>query len=115
MAARKTKTDDAAPEAEKKAKTPRAPLRDAPESGQTKRAARKASARAREPTRDEIIEDYREIYQRCMEGEAKSFDARGAANALEQISKLLGIVSPKDAEDGEIRLSLSEEADAFAQ
>ncbi len=123
----KKKTDDAAPEAEEKAK-----------------AARKTSARAREPTaaeaakepstaeaparktgteekaagemtRDELVARYETIYDRCMNDDPKSFDARGAANALEQIGKLLGLAAPRDAEDGGVLLTLSEEADALAQ
>ena len=67
-------------------------------------------------TRDDIIGRYLEIYRRCMTEDPKSFDARGAAHALEQISKLLGLtVSAKDTDGNEIVLTLSEEADAFGQ
>ena len=67
-------------------------------------------------TRDDIIHRYLEIYRRCMTDDPKSFDARGAAHALEQISKLLGLtVSAKDTDGNEIVLTLSEEADALGQ
>lgn len=67
-------------------------------------------------TREDIIGRYLEIYRRCMTDDPKSFDARGAAHALEQISKLLGLtVSAKDTDGNEIVLTLSEEADAFGQ
>ena len=67
-------------------------------------------------TREDIIRRYLDIYRRCMTEDPKSFDARGAASALEQISKLLGLtVSAKDTEGNEIVLTLSEEADALGQ
>ena len=70
----------------------------------------------RDLTRDDIIRRYLDIYRRCMTEDPKSFDARGAAHALEQISKILGLtVSAKDTEGNEIVLKLSEEADAFGE
>ena len=67
-------------------------------------------------TREDIIRRYLDIYRRCMTEDPKSFDARGAAHALEQISKILGLtVSAKDTEGNEIVLKLSEEADAFGE
>ena len=84
-----------------------------------KRTAAKAKAAEdaeRDLTRDDIIGRYLEIYRRCMTDDPKSFDARGAAHALEQISKLLGLtVSAKDTEGHEIVLTLSEEADVLGQ
>ena len=70
----------------------------------------------RDLTREDIIGRYLEIYRRCMTDDPKSFDARGAAHALEQISKLLGLtVSAKDTDGNEIVLTLSEEANALGQ
>ena len=67
-------------------------------------------------TRDDIIRRSLDIYRRCMAEAQTSFDARGAAHALEQISKLLGLtVSAKDTDGNEIVLTLSEEADALGQ
>lgn len=81
----------------------------------TEKAARAASDE-QDMTRDGIIHRYLDIYRRCMTEDPKSFDARGAAHALEQISKLLGLtVSAKDTDGNEIVLTLSEEADALGQ
>ena len=85
-------------------------------SGQTAAKAKKAEDAERDLTRDDIIRRYLEIYRRCMTDDPKSFDARGAAHALEQISKLLGLtVSAKDTDGNEIVLTLSEEANALGQ
>ena len=88
--------------------------------GQVKRARRTKTAEKTEEERDltryDIIRRYLEIYRRCMTEDPKSFDARGAAHALEQISKLLGLtVSAKDTDGNEIVLTLSEEADVLGQ
>ena len=87
------------------------------ESGTRTAAKAKAAEDAeRDLTRDDIIGRYLEIYRRCMTDDPKSFDARGAAHALEQISKLLGLtVSAKDTDGNEIVLTLSEEADVLGQ
>ena len=115
MAAKTEKTEKAAKvekaeKAEKAAKAAR--------TGKAKKT-KKAEKPAREEqdlTRDDIIGRYLEIYRRCMTEDPKSFDARGAAHALEQISKLLGLtVSAKDTDGNEIVLTLSEEADALGQ
>lgn len=67
-------------------------------------------------TRCGIIHRYLEIYRRCMAEDPKAFDARGAAHALEQIGKLLGLtVSAKDTDGNEIVLTLSGEANALGQ
>ena len=86
------------------------------EGGEPAADKKKEPAGERDLTRDDIIRRYLDIYRRCMTEDPKSFDARGAANALEQISKLLGLtVSAKDTEGNEIVLKLSEEADALGQ
>lgn len=139
MAAGKTKTD--APQAEEKAKAARkasvrareptaaeaakeppaveAPARAAgAEEKAAEAPARKTGTEekaAGEMTRDELVARYETIYRRCMNDDPKTFDARGAANALEQIGKLLGLAAPKETEDGGVQLTLSEEADALAQ
>lgn len=78
--------------------------------------AERAESGERNLTRDGIIVRYLDIYRRCMTEDPKAFDARGAAHALEQISKLLGLtVSAKDTDGNEIVLKLSEEADALGQ
>ena len=77
---------------------------------------RDAAREEQDLTREDIIRRYLDIYRRCMTEDPKSFDARGAAHALEQISKILGLtVSAKDTEGNEIVLKLSEEADAFGE
>ena len=86
--------------------------------GRTKKTEKPEPAESGEEdmTRDGIIHRYLDIYRRCMTEDPKSFDARGAAHALEQISKLLGLtVSAKDTDGNEIVLTLSEEADVFGQ
>ena len=109
------------------------PAREEPAPAREKRQARKKQNQTRgeqdqaggeenrtygeeDMTRDGIIRRYLDIYRRCMTEDPKSFDARGAAHALEQISKLLGLtVSAKDTEGNEIVLTLSEEANALGQ
>ena len=86
--------------------------------GKTEKAEKleHSESEERDLTRDDIIHRYLDIYRRCMAEDPKSFDARGAAHALEQISKLLGLtVSAKDTDGNEIVLTLSEEADVFGQ
>ena len=109
------------------------PAREEPAPAREKRQARKKQNQTRgeqdqaggeenrtygeeDMTRDGIIRRYLDIYRRCMTEDPKSFDARGAAHALEQISKLLGLtVSAKDTDGNEIVLTLSEEANALGQ
>ena len=65
-----------------------------------------------EMTRDEVIRNYLEVYRRCIQEEPKSFDAKGALSALDQISKLLGLETPIKAADidgNRIVLTLSDE------
>ena len=50
-------------------------------------------------TRDDVIRKYLDVYQRCMLEDPKSFDAKGALNALDQISKILGLDTPIKAAD----------------
>ena len=86
------------------------------ESAEHAKEAERAEGDERDLTRDGIIVRYLDIYRRCMTEDPKAFDARGAAHALEQISKLLGLtVSAKDTDGNEIVLKLSEEADALGQ
>lgn len=51
------------------------------------------------PTRDDMIRGYLEVYRRCIQEEPKSFDAKGALNALDCIGKLLGLDKPVKAAD----------------
>lgn len=91
------------------------PAKKTARAGKTKKT-KEAARKEQDLTRDDIIGRYLEIYRRCMTEDPKSFDARGAAHALEQISKLLGLtVSAKDTDGNEIVLTLSEEADALGQ
>ena len=52
-------------------------------------------------TQDDVIRHYLEVYQRCIQEEPKTFDAKGALSALDQISKLLGLDAPIKAADVE--------------
>lgn len=45
-------------------------------------------------TQSDIIREYLEVYHRCMQEDPKSFDAKGALSALDQISKILGLDTP---------------------
>ena len=120
QAAAKAKKAESEPTAAKagKAKGEQAAAK-AKKAAGSKRTAAKAKTPEdgeRDLTRDDIIRRYLDIYRRCMAEDQKSFDARGAAHALEQISKLLGLtVSAKDTDGNEIVLKLSEEADALGQ
>ena len=60
-------------------------------------AARKKSET--QLTQDDVIRKYLDVYQRCMQEDPKSFDAKGALNALDQISKILGLDTPIKAAD----------------
>lgn len=125
MAAKAEKTEEAekAKKTEAKEKTKKATAAEkagkAARTGKTKKAEKIGQdpmCDEQNLTRDDIIGRYLEIYRRCMTEDPKSFDARGAAHALEQISKLLGLtVSAKDTDGNEIVLTLSEEADALGQ
>lgn len=58
-----------------------------------------------------MIEKYLAVYQRSMQEDPKTFDARGALNALDQISKMLGLDTPikaADVEGNKIILTLSD-------
>ena len=59
----------------------------------------KASGATEEMTRDDLIREYLEVYHRCMVEDPKSFDAKGALNALDQISKMLGLDVPIQSAD----------------
>ena len=104
---------------EKAGKTEKAETAEKPSRARKAKKTEKAGrpeAGEQDLTRDDIIGRYLEIYRRCMTDDPKSFDARGAAHALEQISKLLGLtVSAKDTDGNEIVLTLTEEADALGQ
>ena len=63
-------------------------------------------------TQDEVIRHYLEIYQRCIQEEPKTFDAKGALSALDQISKLLGLDAPiraADVDGNRVILTLGDE------
>lgn len=62
-------------------------------------------------TRDDIIRKYLDVYQRCMLEDPKSFDAKGALNALDQISAILGLDTPiqtADIDGNRVILTLSD-------
>lgn len=62
-------------------------------------------------TRDDIIRKYLDVYQRCMQEDPKSFDAKGALNALDQISAILGLDTPiqtADIDGNRVILTLSD-------
>lgn len=62
----------------------------------------KRTRKVKEPTdltRDGVIRKYLDVYQRCMQEDPKSFDAKGALNALDQISRILGLDAPIQAAD----------------
>lgn len=62
-------------------------------------------------TQDDLIREYLAVYRRCMQEDPKSFDAKGALNALDQISRLLGLDTPirsADVEGNRVILTLSD-------
>lgn len=60
-------------------------------------------------TQDDVIRRYLEVYQRCIQEEPKSFDAKGALSALDQISRILGVDVPsRAADDGRVILTLGD-------
>ena len=61
-------------------------------------AARKKKTK-QEEARNGLVHEYWEVYQRCMQDDPKSFDAKGALSALDQISKILGLDTPIKAAD----------------
>ncbi len=61
-------------------------------------AAKKAKSET-QLTQDDVIREYLEVYHRCMQEDPKSFDAKGALNALDQISRILGLDTPIKAAD----------------
>ena len=70
-----------------------------------------AGEKAPRLTQDDVIRNYQRVYDKCMEGETKSFDAKGALNALDQISKIMGLDAPSkeaDAEANRVTLTLSD-------
>ena len=72
-------------------------------------------------TQDVIVGRLMEVYERCMQEEptkdgGSKIDARGALQALEMVSRLLGFtVTAKNAEGGEIVLRLAEEAESLGE
>lgn len=74
-------------------------------------AAKKAKSET-QLTQDDVIREYLEVYHRCMQEDPKSFDAKGALNALDQISRILGLDTPIKAADidgNRVILTLSDE------
>ena len=67
--------------------------------GAAEKPKRTRKAKAPEMTQDELIRYYLEVYQRCIQEEPKTFDAKGALSALDQISKMLGLEAPICAAD----------------
>ena len=82
----------------------------APEEAPKPKRTRKAKDTV-DLTRDDMIRNYLDVYQRCMMEDPKSFDAKGALNALDQISKILGLDTPiqaADVEGNRVILTLSD-------
>ncbi len=62
-------------------------------------------------TQDDVLREYLEVYHRCMLEDPKSFDAKGALSALDQISKILGLDEPiqsADIDGNRVVLTLAE-------
>ena len=72
-------------------------------------AARKKKSQ-QEETRNGLVREYWEVYQRCMQDDPKSFDAKGALSALDQISHILGVDTPEHlaAEERRVILTLGD-------
>ena len=82
----------------------------APEEAPKPKRTRKAKDTV-DLTRDDMIRNYLDVYQRCMMEDPKSFDAKGALNALDQISRILGLDTPiqaADVEGNRVILTLSD-------
>lgn len=72
-----------------------------------------AERKKKEPklTQGDVIREYLEVYHRCMQEDPKSFDAKGALSALDQISKILGLDTPiqkADIDGNRVVLTLAE-------
>ena len=71
-----------------------------------------------EPTRAEVAEKLLKVYDRCMQEEAakdggSKVDAKGALQALEQLTRLLGLAAAKEPEEGgEVTIRLADLGDA---
>ena len=99
--AKKAAAETEAPEEEPK-KTPK-----------KKRGARKKAepggADGPKLSQGDMIREYLEVYHRCMREDPKSFDAKGALSALDQIGRLLGIDAPDKTDADRVILTLSDE------
>ncbi|MBO4914664.1 MAG: hypothetical protein J5449_05595 [Oscillospiraceae bacterium] len=62
-------------------------------------------------TKGEIIKEYLAVYNKCMTDDPKSFDAKGALSALDQISRMLGLDTPEgsDPDAGRVILTIADE------
>lgn len=70
-----------------------------------------APVAAAELTQEKMIIKYLSVFERCMQEDPKSFDAKGALSALDQISKILGLDTPiqaADIEGNKVILTLSD-------
>lgn len=60
--------------------------------------------RTEQNAREELAGLYRQVYDRCMEGEIKAFDPKGALSALEGLEKVKGL----GAQEGGVTLTLGD-------
>lgn len=76
-------------------------------------AGRKKAEAEKTPklTQGEVIKEYLEVYRRCMTEDPKSFDAKGALSALDQICRMLGLDTPdgSDSDAGRVILTIADE------
>ena len=71
--------------------------------------SRKKSAAETKREREELAGLYRQVYDRCMEGEVKGFDAKGALSALERLEHMRGVDGAEEqSAEQHVTLTLAE-------
>ncbi|MBQ9459581.1 MAG: hypothetical protein IJU66_06570 [Oscillospiraceae bacterium] len=71
---------------------------------------KKETAENVQMTRNDMIREYIAVYRMCLCEDPKSFDAKGALSALDQVGRLLGYDVPCGADaGGQVILRLSGE------